>query len=71
LKVKRFACEFAYSELWSRQVLEYGYWTTETLAYLSNGLDYANVLIIGSMREVDPGNIHPGLDELGQHSRGV
>jgi len=38
---------------------------------LSNRLDGANVLIIGSMREVDPGNIHPGVDELGQYSRGV
>jgi hypothetical protein len=51
--------------------LEYGYWTTETLAYLSNGLDYAKVLIIGSMGEVDAGDVHPGLDKLGQHSKGV
>ncbi len=49
MKVKRFACEFAYSQLWSRQVLQNGYRTVETFADLSNSSDDANVLIVCSM----------------------
>jgi hypothetical protein len=62
--VKRFACEFAYAQFWSREVLEYGYWAVETFADLSNRSDDANVLIVGSMGEVDACNIHSRLDQL-------
>ena len=49
MKAKRLACEFAYSQLWSRQVLENSYRAVETFANLSNSSDDVNVLIVGSM----------------------
>ncbi len=69
--MKRFGCELSHPQFWARQILEYGDGAAETLADLSNRLDAANVLVVGSVREVDTCNVHPRLDKVSQYSGGV
>jgi hypothetical protein len=42
--------------------LEYGDGAVKTFADLTDRPDTANVLVVGSVGEVDTGNVHPGLD---------
>src|SRR6266581_301854 len=41
--------EFANSELWSRQVLKYGYRTAKTMAYVPDRFDVLQVFFVGSV----------------------
>ena len=62
--MKTFDGKLAHPEFWSREILEYSNGSAKTFAYLSDGLNGAQVLIVIAMREVDSCNVHSCLNKL-------